>query len=178
MFGEFLLHRTAYGSREGQKIACVPLDNRLQLPASVFSYLLQDWDQSLCAEEAFGQASRTVARMLGLSQSVDSLEHMNEQMAASVQSYRENRPLPQPEDEGEVLVISADGKPLRAFPLEVDQVASPEVVYQLNRLLVQVMEHGTGRPGRALLPRSPPAPWTVEFPNRGPTTRSVGWPGP
>jgi penicillin-binding protein 1B len=49
-------------------------------------------------------------------------------------------------------VISADGKPLKAFPLEVNQVASPEVVFQLNRLLVQVMEHGTGRPARALLP--------------------------
>ena len=37
IFGEFVLQRTAYGSREGQKIALVPLDNRLQLPASVFS---------------------------------------------------------------------------------------------------------------------------------------------
>src|SRR2546430_13493344 len=27
-------------------------------------------------------------------------------------------------------VISADGKPLKAFPLEVTQVASPEVVYR------------------------------------------------
>ena len=49
-------------------------------------------------------------------------------------------------------VISTDGKPLKAFPLEVTQVASPEVVYQLDRMLVQVMERGTGRPARALLP--------------------------
>jgi hypothetical protein len=110
IFGEFVLRRTAYGSREGQKIGCVPLDNRLQLPESVFSYLLQDWDQSLCTEEAFGQASRTVARMLGLKQSVDSLERMNEQMAEPVQDYRENRTMPQPEEEGELLVLSADGK--------------------------------------------------------------------
>ena len=48
IFGEFLLQRMVYGSREGQKIEFVPLDNRLQLPESVFSYLLQDWDQSLC----------------------------------------------------------------------------------------------------------------------------------
>src|ERR1700752_2403144 len=38
IFGEFVLSRVAYGSREGQKIDFVPLDNRLQLPASVFSY--------------------------------------------------------------------------------------------------------------------------------------------
>ncbi|MBV8145938.1 MAG: penicillin-binding protein 1B, partial [Gammaproteobacteria bacterium] len=49
-------------------------------------------------------------------------------------------------------VISADGKPLKAFPLEATQVASPEVMYQLDRLLVLVMDHGTGRSARALLP--------------------------
>jgi penicillin-binding protein 1B len=49
-------------------------------------------------------------------------------------------------------VISADGKPLKAFPLQVTQIASPEDVYQLDRMMVQVMEHGTGRPARAVLP--------------------------
>ena len=49
-------------------------------------------------------------------------------------------------------VISADGKPLKAFPLQVMPVASPEVMYQLDRMLVLVMDHGTGRPARALLP--------------------------
>ena len=49
-------------------------------------------------------------------------------------------------------VIASDGKPLKAFPLEVTQVASPENVYQLDRMMVQVMEHGTGRPARAVLP--------------------------
>jgi penicillin-binding protein 1B len=49
-------------------------------------------------------------------------------------------------------VISADAKPLKAFPLEVTQVAKPESVYQLDRMMVEVMEHGTGRAARALLP--------------------------
>jgi penicillin-binding protein 1B len=49
-------------------------------------------------------------------------------------------------------VISADGKPLKAFPLEVSQVASPEVVYQLDRMLVDVMDRGTGRASHAILP--------------------------
>jgi penicillin-binding protein 1B len=49
-------------------------------------------------------------------------------------------------------VISSDGKPLKAFPLEVTPVASPEVMYQLDRMLVLVMDHGTGRAARALLP--------------------------
>lgn len=110
IFGRFELHRTAYGSREGQKIEFVPLDNRLQLPESNFSYVLQDWDQALCVEEAFAQAERTVARMLGLKQSVASLEHMNRDMAAEAESYLLTRPLPSPADEGEIMVVSADGK--------------------------------------------------------------------
>jgi hypothetical protein len=110
IFGAFTLTRTAYGSREGQKIAFVPLDNRLQLPASVFSYVLQDWDQGLCVEQAFGQARSTVARILNLEQSVDSLEQMNVQMAEHVTDFRENRPRPDPATEGPLLVTSADGK--------------------------------------------------------------------
>jgi hypothetical protein len=110
VFGEFRLQRTVYGSREGQKIAFVPLDNRLQLPESIFSYLLQDWDQSLCAEQAFGQVSDTIARILGLKQSVDSLEHMNQQMAPAAADYVLSRPVPPPAQEGELFVASADGK--------------------------------------------------------------------
>lgn len=110
VFGTFHLWRSAYGSREGQQLAFVPLDNRLQLPQADFSYLLQDWDQAFCAEQAFGQASATVARILGLRQSVDSLEQMNAQMAQAVTPFREERPRPDPATEGELLVLSADGK--------------------------------------------------------------------
>jgi len=110
LFGEFTLARTAYGCREGQKIDFVPLDNRLQLPESVFSYVLQDWDQGLCVEQAFGQAQSTVARMLNLKQSVDSLEQMNVHMAEHVRDFRENRPKPEPATEGPILVTRADGK--------------------------------------------------------------------
>jgi hypothetical protein len=108
IFGEFLLSRVAYGTREGQKVEFVPLDNRLQLPAGAFSYLLQDWDQLLCVEQAFGQARTTVQRMLGLTQSVDSLEHMNQEMAQPATAFVLSRP--QPEAEGEVVVASADQK--------------------------------------------------------------------
>ena len=49
-------------------------------------------------------------------------------------------------------VISADGKPLKAFPLEVTPVAAPDVVYEVDRMMEQVMEKGTGRGARAVLP--------------------------
>lgn len=108
IFGVFQLRRVVYGSREGQALDFVPLDNRLQLPASDFSYVLQDWDQNLCVEEAFGQARSVVAKILGLKQSVDSLEHMNQEMATDAPTFLLNRPLP--DSAGEILVTSADGK--------------------------------------------------------------------
>ena len=49
-------------------------------------------------------------------------------------------------------VISADSKPLKAFPLEVTPVASPDVVYEVDRMMEQVIEKGTGRGARAVLP--------------------------
>jgi hypothetical protein len=110
IFGVFDLSRVVYGSREGQKIEFVPLDNRLQLPSSVYSYVLQDWTQGLCVESAFGQVSTTLQRLLGLKLSVDSLERMNEQVAERADAYREQRPAAAAATEGEIMVASADGK--------------------------------------------------------------------
>jgi hypothetical protein len=110
IFGELQISRTVYGSREGQKIDFVPLDNRLQLPEGPFSYVLQDWDQSFCVESPFATSARTIERILGIKQSVDSLERMNAHVAKGVEHFRENRPMPQPEQEGELLVVGADGK--------------------------------------------------------------------
>src|SRR5262245_46513737 len=110
VFGDFTLSRTAYGSREGQKITFVPLDDRLQLPASGYSYLLQQWDQALGCEGAFARVRATLKDILGLDQPVDTLEQMNRQMAEAVGPFRQARPLPGPDREGELLVLSADGK--------------------------------------------------------------------
>lgn len=110
VFGEFALSRVVYGSREGQKIDFAPLDNRLQLPEGAFSYLLQDWDQALCCEQAFGQAQTTVGRILGLKQPVASLEQMNQRMAQAATPFRLNQPAPPAGEEGELFVATADGK--------------------------------------------------------------------
>jgi hypothetical protein len=110
IFGEFRLRRAVYGSREGQKITFIPLDNRLQLPASAFSYVLQDWDQSLCVEQAFAQVNATIARILKLNQTVASLEQINHDMAEAAESFLLDRPAPPPTAEGAVVVLSGDGK--------------------------------------------------------------------
>jgi hypothetical protein len=110
IFGAFRLERTAYGSREGQALQFVPLDNRLQLPPGAFSYVLHDWDQALAVEQAFTQVNETIERMLKLKQSVDSLEGMNRQMAQDVGLFRDSQGSPPAAEEGAIVVVTADCK--------------------------------------------------------------------
>lgn len=110
VFGSFHLERAVYGTRVGQKIVCVPLDSRLQLPEGKFSYLLQDWDQSLAVESPYAQVSSTLARILGWPQSSDSLERMTRQMSQSVSEYEASRPAPPVASAEQLIVASADGK--------------------------------------------------------------------
>jgi hypothetical protein len=110
IFGRFLLERTVYGTRASQAIAFVPLDNRLQLPESDFSYLLQDWDQDLAVEQAFSKVNQTIERMLRLKQHTDSLENMNRHMAQDTAAYRDALPAPPVAEEGPIFVTSADCK--------------------------------------------------------------------
>lgn len=125
VFGVHELERVVYGTREGQKIEYVPLDRQLQLPASKFSYLLQEWDQALAVEQPYGQVNETVERILGFKQSVHSLERINEQLSGSVEGFwatRESAPAAQGE---ELVVCSADSKGvvMRHGASEVDAVA-------------------------------------------------------
>lgn len=49
-------------------------------------------------------------------------------------------------------VVDAAGKPLKSFALEVAPAADPDAVYQVNRMMVEVIEHGSGRGARAVIP--------------------------
>src|SRR5262249_44691241 len=73
VFGDFTTPRTCYGTRAGQRIPFVPLDNRLQLPQGDYSYLLQQWDQALGCESAFARVALALEDILGVKQPVDSL---------------------------------------------------------------------------------------------------------
>jgi len=110
VFGTFVLQRTCYGSRQGQKIDFVPLDNRLQLPECKFSYLLQDFNGLISTEEPFGQVAAALQRILGLRQHVDSLERQVQHMAEHVEPFRAAQPVPPAQQEGPILVRSADAK--------------------------------------------------------------------
>jgi hypothetical protein len=120
IFGELSICRHVYGTRETQKHEIVPLDARLNLPASEFSYVLQDWDQNLCVKGPYGEARESVQKMLGLGQSVGTLEQMNLEMAEQVDSFFQSQPTPPAKEQGSILVLTSDGK---GVPMRKDEPA-------------------------------------------------------
>jgi len=110
VFGELSIERYAYGTRETQKLEAIPLDARLGLPEDEYSYLLQEWDQSHCVQNAYEKSRSSIERILGLRQSVRALEHMNGHMAKSVEGFRQQQPAPPAQEEGPILVLTADRK--------------------------------------------------------------------
>jgi hypothetical protein len=110
IFGELQIERYVYAQREGQKIEFAAVDARLALPESKFSYLLQDWDQDFAMEQPFGKVKRTVEKILGLDQHVDSLERMNRDMGQHVEGFHAAQSAPPPQEEGQIFVQTADGK--------------------------------------------------------------------
>jgi hypothetical protein len=149
VFGKFSIARFVYGKRAKQKIELVPTDQRLQLPDSDTSYLLQNWNQMLDVGQPFGTSAKNLETMLGLKQSVDTLERGNRQMAETAAAFRAAQPAPDPQAEGELLVVSEDNKgvpmvrPVEAAPVGAHlkkgekankkQMACIGVVYSVDR---------------------------------------------
>jgi hypothetical protein len=127
VFGLFELERAVYGTREGQKIEYVPLDERLQLPQGKHSYLLQDWGQGLSVEMPYARAGATVGRLLGFTQSVHTLERNQREMAVAVSDFWQEQVPPPPVQEGALLVCTADGKgiPIRGLGEKAHQGEAP-----------------------------------------------------
>lgn len=110
VFGEFTVSRWVYAQRQKAKFEFIPTDQRLQLPASEVSYLLQEWDQLLGVDQAFGQVREVIETILRLPQSVDTLERTNQQMAAAAPVFRASQGPVDMKEEGELLVVTEDNK--------------------------------------------------------------------
>jgi hypothetical protein len=110
IFGELVIPRWVYGVREGQAIEYVPLDAALGLPAGDNSYVFEDWLERLCVKEAYGEGVADLREWLGTTVSVRTAEGINRNLASYTEGYRLSQGIPAPEEDEEILVVSADGK--------------------------------------------------------------------
>ena len=124
VFGEHAFDAYVYVPGPKQKIALRAIDARLNLPAGKYSYLLEEFSQYFCVEQAFGQAGDSFQTVLGQKLSVDTLERTNQRVGEQASDYLDALPTPPVAEEGELLVATADGK---GVPLIRDNVEVPPV---------------------------------------------------
>src|ERR1700710_1043411 len=105
IFGELTIERFAYGTREGQRIERVPLDERLALPEGDFSYVLEDWGQRLSLKGSFAEAGEALEMLLGLRVGSRALEQMNRVVSGHAPSFQNSLEVPPPEEEGPLMVV-------------------------------------------------------------------------
>lgn len=126
IFGTLEIERTVY-TRGCKQQEFAPLDAILGLPEGKFSYHLQDVAQMLGVDLAWERDRQVLRRLLGCNIPVDSLERMNRHMAEATADYQAQRPLPAAGEEGELFVISGDGKgiPMRREKA-TEEAAAPD----------------------------------------------------
>lgn len=110
VFGEFFLHRFVYSAGSHQANELIPVDQKLKLPESDVSYLLQEWDQLLNLESAFGKTRDVIETILRIRQSVDTLEAGSRQLSESATAFFEQQPAVDRDAEGKFLVATEDNK--------------------------------------------------------------------
>jgi len=107
IFGEVAIDRYVYGSSEEEQ---APLDAELNLPEWKYSYLLQEWGLAFASKEAYSEADQTLEQILGLGLAVGTLERLSKKVAVDVSSFRQEQPLPKPEEEAAFVVATVDCK--------------------------------------------------------------------
>lgn len=148
IFGELIISRYVYGTREGQAHEWIPLDAALGLPAGDNSYVLEDWLERLCVKEAYGESVADLQAWLGTTVSVRTAERINRDMAKCCDDYRINQGCPPAVEEESILVVSADGKgvPMRR-PLQ-ERLAEEGIEPQGSKTRSQSKTEDPAHPGK------------------------------
>jgi hypothetical protein len=110
IFGTLAFQQYTYSPGAKKAIELRPIDARMSLPEGRWSYLLQEFSQLFCVDQAFGLAAQNMATVFGGTFSVDTLESVNAQMGQDAERFLSDLSTPPAKEEGEVLVFSSDGK--------------------------------------------------------------------
>jgi hypothetical protein len=119
IFGEIDIERVCYGH---DRVEAAPLDAQLHLPRRQYSYLLQRWLGTFVVDDAHAEAIRKLGTILGLEIAVKASEDLNREQASDVEVFQDNLPVPAPETEAPLLVVTADCKGVPLVRKAVQQV--------------------------------------------------------
>jgi hypothetical protein len=107
IFGDVTIERVGYGH---DRLDAAPLDARLHLPRRQYSYLLQKWLGAFVIDDAHAEAARKLEMILGITIPVKASEDLNREQASDVEPFQDGLPVPEPSQEGSIVVVSADCK--------------------------------------------------------------------
>ncbi len=110
LFGEHEFMQYTYSPGVNKRIELRPISARMELPENRWSYLLQEFSQTFCTDQAYNQAAANLETFFGAKFSVDTLEQTNLRMGPEANEFMRNLPTPEAKTEGEILVAQADGK--------------------------------------------------------------------
>jgi hypothetical protein len=112
IFGEhqFMTYVYRAGADVKSTIVLRPIDERLGLTCDRYSPLLQEFSLLFCCEQAFHGSVEAFFQVFGQKLSVDTLEKVSRRVADRAETFVQNREAPPPAEEGELLVMTADGK--------------------------------------------------------------------
>lgn len=131
IFGEVTIHRAAY-ARPTQGYV-YPLDARLNLPASKFSYLVQQEVLERSVDTDFREAVAGVNKRLGMGLGPSMPQRLCADVAPAVESFYAHAAPPAPETEGTHLVLSADGKGVRMLKADRPDAQATELPPKARR---------------------------------------------
>ena len=101
-------------------------------PSSKYSYLLQDWGQSLVVSVPYAEASKVIQRIFSVSFPVSGLERTVLSTATSSNPYFDQQTSIKPAEQGQIVVTSADCKGVVIRKPSVEEAGSTQETKPIN----------------------------------------------
>lgn len=132
IFGLVHIER-AYYRAEGGGGGIYPLDAELNLPATRYSYLLQQWTHSEVVETTYDHAVNGISELLDIAVWKRGQEDALRARTVDIDEYYRQKPPPDPTTEGEVICVTADCKGVRMVPSEKPEQGKPDTQPKARR---------------------------------------------
>jgi hypothetical protein len=108
IFGKLAVPRTCYRAA-GEPGLC-PLDEQANLPERCYSYFLQEWMTLFAVEHPFQESAGWFEQLFDLELAESVLIEVAKEAPQDYEAFYTQEPPPAAETEGEILVVSVDGK--------------------------------------------------------------------
>jgi hypothetical protein len=131
IFGEVTITRAAYADASTGYV--YPLDAQLNLPAHMYSYLLEKWLLARAVETDFREATAGLNEMFDCALFPSVPQRLGADVAATVEAFYEQSAAPAPDTEGSHLAISADGKGVPILKAERPDQGTPSETPKARR---------------------------------------------